>query len=621
MHLSPSLSTAVFALLSLAGASRAQSTDDATAAPARVAVTARPEPAELRALRLKAERGNAVAQYNLGLAYADGRQVPVDLVEAHLWLTLASGNGGMGRALDTISSKITPAEVAESHRRLEALRASNSFLRPTPTIVVNAPAVPPAAAASPLSVVGEQGDLAAAETAPQRGKSAAPEEAVSSSTLAMELSGVRSQLKEALGSLAAQSKELAATRAKAEAARMDATRYQEQLARFRDEAAATTAAVAAHAETRVALENERATQAATQTSLAELRAQFDQAMAARNDAEQKLRASIESSVRNAAQVQAAAEQVAALQRQLQAAEGERATLQAEKDRLEVALRNQSTQATAGAEVAAKAESLSRQLAEAQSLIEALRAKVAALTSAQEGAAGQLARLKAENENLTEQAVENRALQTRIRMLESQTGGESSLQTALAAAGEKANRTAAAHADTAQKLATALRAFTLLSNERDALKARVAEVLARPAPAPVPDPGTLAELESLRQQLAGAERTAMAAQKEIARLGLVATGQSAPLATQSVGTPWKPAEESPSVTPAPAVPPAITATPASPPPVEPALRVHTIREGETLSGISRFYYGTAARWPEILAANRDILRDERSLVAGRTLKIP
>ena len=27
------------------------------------------------------------------------------------------------------------------------------------------------------------------------------------------------------------------------------------------------------------------------------------------------------------------------------------------------------------------------------------------------------------------------------------------------------------------------------------------------------------------------------------------------------------------------------------------------------------------WPEILAANRDILRDERSLIAGRTLRIP
>ncbi len=54
---------------------------------------------------------------------------------------------------------------------------------------------------------------------------------------------------------------------------------------------------------------------------------------------------------------------------------------------------------------------------------------------------------------------------------------------------------------------------------------------------------------------------------------------------------------------------------------PAPRLHTVALGETLSGIAQKYYGTAKRWPEIYAANRDILRDERSLVAGRVLRIP
>jgi nucleoid-associated protein YgaU len=44
-------------------------------------------------------------------------------------------------------------------------------------------------------------------------------------------------------------------------------------------------------------------------------------------------------------------------------------------------------------------------------------------------------------------------------------------------------------------------------------------------------------------------------------------------------------------------------------------------GDTLGKISRQYYGTANRWPAILAANSDVLRDERSLVVGRVLKIP
>ena len=34
-----------------------------------------------------------------------------------------------------------------------------------------------------------------------------------------------------------------------------------------------------------------------------------------------------------------------------------------------------------------------------------------------------------------------------------------------------------------------------------------------------------------------------------------------------------------------------------------------------------YYGTSSRWPEILAANRNVLVDEKSLVVGRTLVIP
>jgi nucleoid-associated protein YgaU len=38
-------------------------------------------------------------------------------------------------------------------------------------------------------------------------------------------------------------------------------------------------------------------------------------------------------------------------------------------------------------------------------------------------------------------------------------------------------------------------------------------------------------------------------------------------------------------------------------------------------ISQKYYGTPNRWAEVLAANRDVLRDEKNLVIGRTLHIP
>lgn len=52
-----------------------------------------------------------------------------------------------------------------------------------------------------------------------------------------------------------------------------------------------------------------------------------------------------------------------------------------------------------------------------------------------------------------------------------------------------------------------------------------------------------------------------------------------------------------------------------------VRTHTIATGDTLSKISRQYYGTESRWSDILNANREVLKDERSLVIGRVIQIP
>jgi nucleoid-associated protein YgaU len=52
-----------------------------------------------------------------------------------------------------------------------------------------------------------------------------------------------------------------------------------------------------------------------------------------------------------------------------------------------------------------------------------------------------------------------------------------------------------------------------------------------------------------------------------------------------------------------------------------VRWHTVASGDTLSKISLAYYGTPARWADILVANRDILGDDNNLVVGRTLRIP
>src|ERR1700677_2176371 len=106
-----------------------------------------PLPPDLAALRAKAENGNAIAQYNLGLAFVDGREVPADPVEAYVWLTLASEQGSTAKEVGTLVSSMSDETLAEAKRRLVAVRSSLGI--PVPVAKVAAPApkpTPPTAA-------------------------------------------------------------------------------------------------------------------------------------------------------------------------------------------------------------------------------------------------------------------------------------------------------------------------------------------------------------------------------------------------------------------------------------------------------------------------------------------
>jgi chromosome segregation ATPase len=77
---------------------------------------------DIAPLRAKAEKGNSVAQYYLGLVYAEGRAVPKDPVEAYIWLSLAAENGATGKALGILVTEMSPDQLAAARFRLNERR-------------------------------------------------------------------------------------------------------------------------------------------------------------------------------------------------------------------------------------------------------------------------------------------------------------------------------------------------------------------------------------------------------------------------------------------------------------------------------------------------------------------
>lgn len=66
-----------------------------------------------------AEAGRADALYDLGLLYATGQGVDIDLVEAHKWFNLASVRGIRRALIDRaeLARDMSPSEVAEAQRQ------------------------------------------------------------------------------------------------------------------------------------------------------------------------------------------------------------------------------------------------------------------------------------------------------------------------------------------------------------------------------------------------------------------------------------------------------------------------------------------------------------------------
>ena len=76
---------------------------------------------DLGALQTRAERGDAAAQYALGLRYYKGDGVQKNFVEAYTWLLIAkaSAHRQEGAACKMLAKAMTPEQTAEAQARAE----------------------------------------------------------------------------------------------------------------------------------------------------------------------------------------------------------------------------------------------------------------------------------------------------------------------------------------------------------------------------------------------------------------------------------------------------------------------------------------------------------------------
>lgn len=70
----------------------------------------------VRWYRLAAEQGYAMAQHNLGVMYAKGKGVLQDYITAHMWFNIASTNGDKNaqKARDLMASIMAQADISKA---------------------------------------------------------------------------------------------------------------------------------------------------------------------------------------------------------------------------------------------------------------------------------------------------------------------------------------------------------------------------------------------------------------------------------------------------------------------------------------------------------------------------
>jgi nucleoid-associated protein YgaU len=231
------------------------------------------------------------------------------------------------------------------------------------------------------------------------------------------------------------------------------------------------------------------------------------------------------------------------------------------------------------------------------------------------APGDLATLRADNKQLTDELAaswkENADLKASLAAAQ-----------AAPATPSPADTGSAQLSDVQDKLATALRSYSLLQDEDAQLKASLDKAnsdnlsLSQQLDAAKASIASLQIQAASTAQIAPLQTEVRQAQDETSQLAAENARLRTRLELQAPGpgssgpVPLRPGQAA-----------AIQAAIPPPPPPPPPPKTYVVVEGDTLTKISKKFYGTPGRWEDILNANHTVVKDAKSLVVGSTLTIP